>query len=455
MPWLLAVFLVMIFLIPFDAIIPKIHLPANGTPDRIFLVVMLAVLMFTAKKRRTKPRGRLTAVECAVVAFAGVALLSVVLNLDRIYQENQLGFVQKGLAQLLAYVAFFFIVIATVRPAEMRAIGRLVLGLTCITAVGVIFEAHTGVNIFYLVSGKLFSHLASIAPSLTDIHPPSGRPMIVGPTKHGLALASMMTIALPFAVLPLLEARRTREKLIYVCAIGLILAATLSTAEKTAMIAPIAAFIVLMAYKRDLLRLAPLAVIALVPLIHFASPHAIGSLKNLNPLGSSSDYSDGRTMDYAAVAPDILTNPIIGRGYGTLDPQNWLWYRILDNQYLDELFVIGFVGLLAYMGIMVTALATAHRVIKAGGLRGPPVLAAAAGCAAFALVSATFDAMAYPQAIYSFLFVAGLIAVAARERSAQLGRSRARVRSLSPRRTDNAPRTLEDGSSVGLAPFHL
>ena len=45
MPWLLAGFLAMIFLIPFDSIIFKVHLPANATFDRVFLVVMVAVFV--------------------------------------------------------------------------------------------------------------------------------------------------------------------------------------------------------------------------------------------------------------------------------------------------------------------------------------------------------------------------------------------------------------------------
>ena len=45
---------------------------------------------------------------------------------------------------------------------------------------------------------------------IADGHPSEfGSKIVVGPTQHGLALASMLTIGLPFAVLPLLEARRT------------------------------------------------------------------------------------------------------------------------------------------------------------------------------------------------------------------------------------------------------
>ena len=199
--------------------------------------------------------------------------------------------------------------------------------------------------------------------------------------------------------------------------IGLILAADLSTYRKTAIFAPIAAFIVLAAYKRQLLRGAPIAIIVLIPVIHFASPGALGGIRQIIPSGSNGDYTDGRAGDYAAVAPDILNNVIIGRGYNTLDVTNWRTYRILDNQYLDTLFEVGVVGLAAYLAIVFTAIMTAHGVIKRGGVRAPPALAAAAGCAAFGVLSATYDAAGFPQAVYSFLFVAGLIAVAASKRS--------------------------------------
>lgn len=417
LPWLLAGFVVMVFLVPFDSVKFKVHLPANATVDRVFLVAMVTVFVVSrAMSGRTSPRRRLTPVEVAILTFGGLALLSIVLNIDRIYQQNQVSFVEKGFSQLVAYGVFFFVVIATVRPEEMPAFSRLILALTCLTAIGTFYESRTGVNVFYLWSAKLLNPVAAVAHSPTDIHSWAGTRTIVGPTKHGLALASMLTIGLPFAVLPMLEARRMSARIWYLLAVGLILAADLGTSRKTAIFAPVAAFIVLIAYKRQLLRWTPLAVIILIPVIHFAAPGALSGVKQIVPSSSHGDYTDGRAGDYAAVAPDILNNVIIGRGYSTLDVLNRRTYRILDNQYLGVLFEVGVVGLVAYLAIVFTALMTAHGVVKRGGMRAPPALAAAAGCAAFGLVSATYDAASFPQAVYSFLLVAGFIAVAASKR---------------------------------------
>ena len=89
-----------------------------------------------------------------MLVFGAIALLSIVLNIDRIYQQNQLSFVEKQFSQLLAYGVFFFLVVATIRPEEVPAFTRLVMALACLTAVGVIYESRTGNNVFYVWSAR-------------------------------------------------------------------------------------------------------------------------------------------------------------------------------------------------------------------------------------------------------------------------------------------------------------
>lgn len=411
---MLAGFLVMVFLIPFDGTQLKVHLPVDSKLDRFVLGAMIVVLIFqsAASSQSLRVPRRMTAVAGAVLLFTGIALLSVVVNVDRIYRLGELTLAEKRVSQLLAYVLFFWVVARTVRPTEMRAFGRLILVLAGVTAVGVLYESRTGVNLFYLWSSKLLSPIASVIPSPTNIHPTVDRKVVVGPTGHGLALASMLTIALPFAIVRLFEPQRPSRRLLYLVLIGLLLAASLATARKTAIVAPLAAFAVLAAYHRRLLRWAPVALIVLIPVVHFASPGALGTFDVLASAGDSNS-TVGRIDDYAAVAPDIASRPLLGMGFGTFDPNNLRWYRILDNEYLGELVQVGILGLIAYVAIVLSALVSAHGVIKQGGTRAPPMLAAAAGCAAYGLVSVTFDALSFPQAPYMFFFAAGLIAAGA------------------------------------------
>ncbi len=431
MPWLIAAFMGMVFLIPIDGIRLKIHLPVDSKPDRFLLgaMLMLFILRALLYTRGPKQARRMTAAGAATLIFVGIALFSILPNVDRIYRLGQLTFDEKALSQLLAYVAFFFIVATQVRRTEIRAYGRLVLGLAVLTALGTLWESRTGYNVFYELSGKLFRSIATVTPSPTVINPSfaEGRKTIVGPTEHGLALASMLTMALPFAVVRMKEVKTTKARFWCLAAIGLLLSASLATERKTAIIAPVAAFAVLVAYNRRMLRWAPVALILMVPAIHFASPGALGTFDILaNSQNSSSTQQ--RVSDYSGIAPDILSHPIIGRGYGSLDTDNSRWYRILDNEYLGEVFQVGFIGLIGYLAMVLSPLLTAHGVIRRAKGRAPEIVAASAGCAAFAVVSGTFDAMSFPQAPYAFFFVAGLIVAAASSEPRSSRSARARLR---------------------------
>jgi O-Antigen ligase len=417
MPWLLAGFMAMVFLLPIDSTEVKVHLPVDSKLDRFGIAAMLGVLLIQAllpkMKERHSPR-QMTVVVAVVLIFGALVLLSLLLNIDRLYRLGQLTFAEKALSQMLAYIGFFLIVATQVRRSEVAAYGKLILWLAVVTALGTLYESRTGYNVFYELGGQLLRPFARVAASPTNIHPTveEGRKIVVGPTKHGLALASMLSIALPFAVIKLSEVRSWSSRLGYLFIICLLLGASLATGRKTAIVAPIAAFAVLAAYNRRMLRWAPVAVVALIPVIHFAAPGALGTF-NILASASSSDSTTQRISDYSGIAPDVESHLIIGQGYGSLDSDNTRWYRILDNEYLDELFQVGILGFLGYLAMVISPLITARGVIRRAGGRAPPIVAAAAGCAAYAVVSGTFDAMSFPQAPYSFFFMAGLIAAAA------------------------------------------
>lgn len=431
MPWLLAGFMAMVFLLPIDAAEVKVHLPVDSKLDRFGIAAILGLLIVQAllpRTRERRTRRQMTAVTLAVLIFGALVLASVLLNVDRIYRLGQLTFAEKALGQVLTYLGFFLIVATQVRRSEVAAFGRFVLGLAVLTALGTLYEARSGYNVFYELGGQLLQPIATVAPSPTNIHPTfeQGRQIIVGPTKHGLALASMLSIALPFAVIMMQEVKKRRSQIWCLLIICLLLGASLATGRKTALVAPVAAFAVLAAYNRRMLRAAPVALVVLIPAIHFAAPGALGTFGILATAGSS-DSTTQRIADYSGITPDILSHPIVGQGYGSLDSDNTRWYRILDNQYLDVLFQVGILGLLGYLAMVIAPLVTAHGVIRRAGGRAPPIVAAAAGCAAYAVVSGTFDAMSFPQAPYSFFFVAGLIAASASVRGERAQRTQPRA----------------------------
>ncbi len=433
-PWLLALFLAVLWLLPVDAIAARVSLPFDPTLDRILLVGILLVTAAAGSALRPGERRPMGFV-LAFSAFGLVALLSVLVNARSIVLGGDYRFAQNGLVVLAFLGIFAWFAIHAMRPEELPAFSKLLVGLASLTAVLVIIERRTGYNAPYEVAHALLAHVFSVLPSPTVIHPDPtrmDRPSIVGPTAHGLAIATMFAIAFPFAVVGLTDARATRGKLIYGIAATLIIAAALSTERKTAIIAPGLALLVIACYRpRAIVRLIPLAVVAMLA-IHVVAPGALGTANELLNVWNT-DSTAGRTSDYGALKPDVLARPVLGLGYASRDivgkPDQ---FRILDNQYLGQLLETGVLGLLAYMGMVIAAMVVAHRAIRSGDpTRGSPALAATAACAAYGISSALFDAMSFRQAPYMFVVVAAMATVAA---SPAIGPATVRARPGRPAR---------------------
>lgn len=415
LPWLLALFLVVLWLVPYEAIDLSIPLPVDPHFDR-FLLLAIGVLTIATVLTQGRDRLRTPApiFMRVLLVFAAVALASLALNAERLANVGELDQGTKKVILLAGYLLLFYVVSVVIRPGELRNFAVFIVILASLAAIGTIWEYRTDYNVFYDLADTLFSSVATVAP--VPVVSLDGRVDTYGPTDHGLAITTMLTLALPFAVLGLMAAHGRWRKLLYGLAVTLLLAGGLATLRKTSMIAPAAALLVLVAYRpRQMLRLAPFGVVLLV-MIHFLAPGALGGVGSQLTGGFfDAGTTVGRTADYQAIAPDIATYPVSGRGYGTIDPGRADTYRILDNQYLGQLVQVGFVGLLAYVALLGAGLLLAHSVIqRARDAEGRALgLAAASGFVAFAVASALFDLFSFSQVPYLFLFLAGMCSVAA------------------------------------------
>jgi O-antigen ligase len=412
-PWLIAAFIAMLWLVPFNTIKLRFSGPVDLQLDRLMLPLIAgAWLVALVAGGRNRPRLKLTAPHYAFLAFVLICAMSIVVNIHTLNQTRELGEAFKQLLTIFAYFGFFVLMTSIVRPGEVRAFLKLTFALAIVAALGTIWEYNASYNVFYDLSSKLFvpKLFASTTPGQLGAIDEIGRRLIRGPAQHGLELTSMLAMALPIAVVGLLESKRTRTRLGYALAVTLFLAAAIATFRKTSIIAPLTAIAVLAFFRpRRLLRLAPLGVVILV-LVHVLSPGAFGSVLvqfDSHRLHSVSTVND-RTADYDAVRPDVFLHPILGRGYGGYSEAR---YRILDNQLLGYLVMIGVVGLLSYAAIMASVVANARRWIRG---RDPatatPHLIAASAAVVFLVVSQLFDAMAFPHAPYVFLSLAALAA---------------------------------------------
>jgi hypothetical protein len=335
---------------------------------------------------------------------------------DRITNLGEWEVAQKRLAVLMALVAVFAIVTLTLRVAELRAFAVLIAILATMTAAGTIYEQKFGYNVFYDVASTVFSPVATVDPAPTDISPDPrlpGRPLIAGPTRHPLSVASVLGMALPFAVVLAAIAPTLRRRVLWGLAACAIVAGALVTQRKSGAVVPGFALLALLALRpRQLLRLAPFGIVALGLGLALSG----GGFSSVQQLGNSGTTGStlGRTSDYPAIVPDLLSNPLFGRGYGTLDAARVDTYRVFDNQYLGQVYQVGAFGLFAFLALIVTPLLVVRTVLRSDNpLRGPPALAAGAGCLAFGIAAALYDILSFSQAPYLFLCMAAMCTCAA------------------------------------------
>lgn len=417
LPWLVAGFLCLLWLTPFNDIQLNSSLPVDLKLDRLVLpVIVLAWLLAFALGGRGGPRWKFTPIHAALAIFAAAAGLSVVLNAGYLDQTLEFGLALKRLALLAAYLSFFLVIASVVRKGEIRAFMNLILGLAVVVAVGTLWEFNFDYNVFYELTHKLlpggFTFTASGIDGVDEI----GRRLVVGPTEHGLEVVAMLSMALPIAFVRLMETRRARERVLYGLIICLIFGAALATYRKSAILAPIAACLVLAYFRRrELLRLAPLG-LALLVAIPIISPNALGSVvEQLQPTKLGVSTVSDRVSDYDAIRPDVLSHPAFGRGFGSY---NHTSYRILDNELLTRLVESGIVGVLAFILVIVTIIGVAAPIIRSRDpSRAPPALAIAAAALPFLVLAGLFDEMSFPHAPYALLTLAGLLAVLASDPS--------------------------------------
>jgi len=424
LPWMIAFFLALVWLVPVDSISLTVNLPFDLHLDRIVLpFIVLGCGLAVAAGGADAPRLRFTWIHAAIGFFLLVSFMSVVVNASALNQALALKNAIKQLLLLSSWVAFFAVAASAIRRTEVRAFLKYILLLAVICGIGVIVEYRFKYNAFYGFSGSIFTGIFVMhAPALGG-HDEIGRVVVLGPTAVGLEVAAMLAMALPIALIGLMKASRLRDQVLYGLAACIVLAAGLATYKKTAIVAPAITFVTIGAlWPRRSLRLVPIIVI-LIGAAHVLAPGSLGSVVDqftggqLTAVGTTVHRLDG----YDAIRPIVWAHPILGEGVGGY---NSLLNRILDNQMLDNLIQTGVVGEFAYIAMVVSVVSCAVPLVKARGSEaGGAALAAACAAICFLTVSFLFDSMAYTHVPYIFLMFAALLVVLVNhERRARAGR---------------------------------
>jgi hypothetical protein len=439
LPWALAAFLAMLFLVPVDSTELRVHLPVGSQIDRFAIVGLVLVWFVCGGDQRAFLRTRRSKLFVgAACAFLVLAVASLLLDAGRIINVGDFNLAEKRFGLLGSFVVLSWFTLTALRFEDVRGFSTYLLGLASLMAVGMLYERHSGTNLFYELSAAVLKPIATVTPAPTNIHPvfgSDGRVVVVGPTLHGLAASTMLVVAMPFALVRVFDAVSRRSRYLNALAFALMLAGAAATDRKTALLVPVAVVLYLACYRpRQVLRLAPIGLVLLVGMVHLASPGALGTLFSQSAV--TSDSTTHRAGDFTDVAPDVFAHPLLGRGFGTLDPDEPNIFRINDNEYIDEIWEVGTLGLLAYVLMILAPVLSARRAIRSGDETiAPLALATSAGCVAYLVVNALFDAMSFPQAPYMFFLVAALstIASAGPEGNVQSARERVRQLALRPR----------------------
>jgi hypothetical protein len=415
LPWMLFGFLAMLWVIPFDSINLPFGGPVDMTLDRPVLVLLAAVWLFGANALREGRPALTSPTHWAFGVFTVVAIVSVLANSETLVRLGELELSIKHLALLASYGAFFALAASIIRPTEIAKLTKAMLILACVTALGTIIEFRFGTNVFHELIGPLFPGF--VRPPTIGAIDSIGRKEVLGPGIQPLAVAMMLTMALPFALAWLMQAKERRQRFLYATAVVLLVGGAVATQKKTSMVGPGVCVLVLLLYRpRQMVRLAPLAVV-LIGIVHLIAPGALGDVADqLLPgqVGKVNTTQD-RVSDYEAIRPDLVSHPLLGRGYESYDQKK---HRILDNQYLTLGIGVGLLGLLGYLAIFGTAFLAAHRGSRSEDPElAAPALAAAAAIAAALVAGAILDFLAFPQLPYLFCFVAAIAVVLARDRT--------------------------------------
>jgi hypothetical protein len=412
LPWLLAGFVAIIWLVPFNSIELNASLPIDLTLDRLVLpVVAVAWIIAFVVGGRAAPRIRFTWIHAAIGLFVACAFLSVVFDASYLSQTLELDLSFKKLPLLVSFVSLFVIAATALRRTEVPAFLNYTLILAVVCAVGVIFEYRYKQNLFYDWSNKILPGAFSVVEVDESAVDGIGRRIVQGPGEGPLEAVAMLAMALPIALVRLLQSDEWRRRILYGLAACVLVAATFATYRKSAVLAPIAVVLTLAYFRRrELLKLAPLSMVMLV-IVSVLSPGAVRSTVDqfLRPDRLDVPTVSDRASDYDAIRPDLWTHLAFGRGWGSYNHET---YRILDTEILHRTVEMGVLGLVVFLLMVLSVILSARKTIAGRDPRWAPVaLMGAAVAAAFLVLSTLFDVLSFPHPTYIFLYTAGLVAV--------------------------------------------
>jgi hypothetical protein len=413
---LIALVVIVVLFVPID----RYGLPASLPFDlELYRVVVAAILLLWLSSLLIDSGVQLrrTPFDRPLVLIVACILASDVTNPSRVTQYG--SYVVKSLLFFLSFLLFYYLTATVLRHREscvlflkLLTIGGALIGLLAV------YEQR-----FYY---NVFDHLHTVLPFLTFQGRPGyselgGNLRAFGSSQHPIAFGAAMIMIVPLAV----YLARTCGRRWWVAAILLLLGAFASGSRTALIMLGIVGIVFLCLKPIETKRLWPVLVPAVI-VVHFALPGTIGGFKaaffpeggliaQQSRIGAGQDplLAGGRIRQLRPMLAEASEKPLFGEGFGTrLSGQNTSNRNapILDNQWLNNVLEIGFVGLAAWVWLFVTSSRLLIRASRtARSVEDSWLFAAlAASIMSFAVGMLTYDAFGYTQVTFIFWIVLGI-----------------------------------------------
>jgi hypothetical protein len=216
----------------------------------------------------------------------------------------------------------------------------------------------------------------------------------IHPIEFGVVVASCLPLALHFA----LHAPQNRKLVAWVCAGLIAVAIPMSVSKSAILVAAVGLLVLFVAWPR------PRQLLGLILFPFFAVgmrvliPGLLGTVTSLFTHIFSDPSTGGRTDDYSVAFRLVREAPLFGHGLFTFLPT--IYDRFLDNQWLDSLIELGYVGTAAFLMLFVVGFFSARGARRYTDVAETRHLAQAlaGGVAGLVVAYATFDALSFPMA---------------------------------------------------------
>jgi hypothetical protein len=417
---LIGLIVVIVLFVP----IGRYHLPGSLPFNlELYRVAVALVVLIWLTSLLIDRRVTLTATpfDWPILLLVGCILASELTNPGRVQAYG--SFVMKTLTFFFSFVLVYYLIATTIRSRDsVLLLLRLLTGGTTVVAALGILELRTGFNVF----NKLHSVLPILIldpTGISDIER-GGHLRIYGPAQHPIALGGLFALVVPISVyLMKIGGRR------WFFATVLLILGALATGSRTALTMLLAEFAVyFIRHRREAIRVLPAFLPAIV-VIHIFLPGAIGNFREaFFPKGgliaeqtqlaanANAQLAGGRIRQLRPMISEASRHPLFGEGMGTRIVGFFVKERnapILDNQWLNNLLDVGYIGFGLWLWLFVRAV---RKLLR----RGKELDAddadrwlfdgLAASIVAFGVGMLTFDAFGFTQIFIVFWVLLGLSA---------------------------------------------